>query len=68
MLEFRCADSGTVCGRVLQAFTRDELTRQVAEHLSREHRVKNPTRTIMSYMTGLATTVEEPAGNGKETR
>jgi predicted small metal-binding protein len=67
MLQIRCADAGTICPGVVSALTREELHRQLADHLSREHGVRTPTRTIMNYMTGLARTVEEPAlaGTGK---
>jgi predicted small metal-binding protein len=68
MLQIRCADAGTVCPGVVQAFTREELHRQLANHLNREHRVRTPTQTIMHYMAGLAETVEEPAPAGKEKR
>ena len=61
MLAVRCADAGTACPAILQAFTPEELRKQVADHLNREHRVRTPTQTIMNYMTGLARTVEEPA-------
>ena len=67
MLQIRCADAGTVCPALVEAFTREELHRQLADHLNRVHGVRTPTRTIMSYMTGLARTVEQPApaGTGK---
>lgn len=68
MLEIRCADSGTICPGVLQAFTKDELHRQLATHLSREHHVKRPTRTIMNYMAGLAQTVDVPPRAGERSR
>lgn len=68
MLEIRCADAGTVCPAVVQAHTPDELHRQMAVHLSREHHVKRPTRTIMNYMTGLARAVEGPSPAGGEGR
>jgi predicted small metal-binding protein len=70
MLQIRCADAGTVCPSVVQALTGDELHRQMAAHLSREHHVKRPTRTIMNYMTSLTRTVEGPplAGEKEEGR
>lgn len=68
MVEFRCADSGTVCPTVLRAHTREELLRQVAAHLSQQHRVKTATQTIMNYFGGLAKTVAEPPSNGGRTR
>ena len=64
MLQIRCADAGTVCPGLVQALTREELHRQMAAHLSREHHVRRPTRTIMNYMTGLARTVEAPPPAG----
>ena len=67
MLQIRCADGGTVCPAVVQALTPEELHRQMAVHLSREHHVRRPTRTIMNYMTGLARTVDgPPPAGGKE--
>ena len=54
MMQLVCADAGTVCPAVLRAYSRDELVRQVADHLSREHRVRPPTKTILNYMAGLA--------------
>jgi Protein of unknown function (DUF1059). len=66
MLQIRCADAGTICPGVVEALTSDELGRQMAAHLSREHHVKRPTRTILNYMTGLARTVEVPPAEGKE--
>ncbi|MGH8991907.1 MAG: DUF1059 domain-containing protein [Acidimicrobiia bacterium] len=67
MLQIRCADAGTVCPAVVEAITGDELRRQMAAHLSGDHHVKRPTRTILNYMTGLARTVEVPApAGGKE--
>lgn len=68
MIEFRCADAGTVCRGVVRAHSREELLRQMADHLSQEHRVKSPTRTIMNYLAGLVRTVEEPARARAETR
>lgn len=59
MLGVRCAESGTFCPVVLTAFTKDELVRQLADHLNRDHRVRAPNRTIMNYMTGLAREVRE---------
>lgn len=54
MMQVVCADAGTVCPAVLSAHTRDELMRQVADHLSRDHRVRPPNKTILNYMAGLA--------------
>jgi predicted small metal-binding protein len=54
MMQIVCADAGTVCPAVLSAFTRDELMRQLADHLSRDHRVRAPNKTIMNYMASLA--------------
>ena len=54
MIEFRCADSGTVCPALLRSSSKEELERQVAEHFRRQHRVKTATETLMHYLTGLA--------------
>ena len=54
MVQLRCADGGTVCPVVLSAYTRDELMRHLADHLSRDHGIRQPTKTIMNYMAGLA--------------
>jgi predicted small metal-binding protein len=53
MMQLVCADTGTVCPAVLSAYTRDELMRQLANHLSRDHGVRAPTKTILNYMAGL---------------
>jgi len=68
MVEFRCADAGTVCPALLQASSQDELMRQVADHLKRDHRVKTPNRTILNYMGGLVRPAEEPASAGRRAR
>ncbi|HET9769681.1 MAG TPA: DUF1059 domain-containing protein [Acidimicrobiia bacterium] len=54
MMRLVCADAGTVCPAVLTAHTHDELMRQLADHLARDHGVRAPTRTILDYMAGLA--------------
>jgi predicted small metal-binding protein len=54
MMHIVCADAGTVCPVVLNAYTRDELMRHLADHLSRDHGVRAPTKTILNYMAGLA--------------
>jgi predicted small metal-binding protein len=53
MIEFRCADSGTVCPALLTGSSEVELERQIAEHFRRQHRVKVATETLMSYLAGL---------------
>ena len=53
MMQLVCADTGTVCPVVLSAYTRDELMRQLADHLSRDHRVRAPNKTILNYMASL---------------
>ena len=54
MMQLVCADAGTVCPAVLSAHTRDELMRQLADHLRRDHSVRAPNKTILSYMASLA--------------
>ena len=54
MMQLRCADAGTVCPAVLSAYSHDELMRQLAHHLSRDHGVPAPTKTLLNYMAGLA--------------
>jgi len=54
MVHVVCADSGTVCPVVLSAHTHDELTRRLADHLKRDHRVRAPNATILNYMASLA--------------
>lgn len=54
MMQLVCADAGTVCPSVLSAHTRDELVRRLADHLSRDHGVRAPTKTILNYMASLA--------------
>lgn len=53
MLQIMCADSGTICPAVLSAHTHDELMRQLADHLKRDHRVRVPNATILGYMASL---------------
>jgi predicted small metal-binding protein len=68
MIQFRCADSGTVCPALLRASSKEDLERAVAEHFRRLHHVKTPTETLMSYLAALAKPVagaapaEEKAG------
>jgi predicted small metal-binding protein len=54
MMQLVCAEAGTVCPVVLRAYTREELMRQLADHLGRDHGVRGPTKTILNYMAGLA--------------
>jgi len=54
MLQIICADSGTICPAVLSAHTQEELRRRLADHLKRDHRVRQPNATIMGYMASLA--------------
>jgi predicted small metal-binding protein len=54
MMQLVCADAGTVCPAVLSAHSRDELMRQLAHHLSRDHAVPAPTKTLLDYMASLA--------------
>jgi predicted small metal-binding protein len=54
MMQLVCADAGTVCPAVLSAHTRDEMMRQLADHLRRDHNVRAPNKTIMNYMASLA--------------
>lgn len=53
-MQLVCADAGTVCPAVLSAHGRDELVRQLAHHLSRDHGVRGPNKTILNYMASLA--------------
>lgn len=61
MMQLVCADAGMVCPVVLNAYSRDELVRQLADHLSRDHGVRPPTKTILNYMAGLASEGVETA-------
>ncbi len=54
MMQFRCADAGTVCPAVLSASSSEDLDRHVADHFRRLHHVKTPTETLMSYLASLA--------------
>jgi predicted small metal-binding protein len=54
MLQIVCADSGTTCPTVLSAHSQEELRRRLADHLKRDHRVRVPNATILSYMASLA--------------
>jgi predicted small metal-binding protein len=54
MKQLVCADAGTVCPAVISAHTSEELRRRLADHLSRDHKVRAPSQTILNYMAGLA--------------
>lgn len=54
MMQLVCADAGTVCPAVLSALSQDELVRQLAYHLRRDHGVREPNKTILNYMAALA--------------
>jgi len=54
MKQLVCADAGTVCPVVLSAHTSEELRRRLADHLSRDHKVRAPNQTILNYMASLA--------------
>lgn len=50
MPEVRCADVGAdTCKGHFKAGTKDELARQVADHLHKVHEVKAPTQTFLTY-------------------
>ncbi|MQA13927.1 MAG: DUF1059 domain-containing protein [Pseudonocardiaceae bacterium] len=57
MQEFHC--DSPACASHLTASTKDELMRQVEQHVKDVHNVDNPTQTILSY---LASTVRDEAG------
>jgi predicted small metal-binding protein len=63
MIQFRCADAGTVCPAVFRASSSEDMERHVAEHFRRLHHVKTPTETLMSY---LATLAKPVAGRAEE--
>lgn len=54
MPEFSCQDVGAACKATFSAPSQEELLRQVAEHLTRKHRVKTPTQTIMNLVAKTA--------------
>lgn len=56
MHEFSCKRAGAACNAQLTAPGRDELMRQVSDHLTQVHHVQRPTKSILSY---LATTVQQ---------
>lgn len=49
MLEFRCADVGAVCRRVVRARTREDLLRELARHAAEEHGVARLNQTLINY-------------------
>jgi predicted small metal-binding protein len=50
-----CEAAGAApCGAKLSASSKDELMRQVADHLQKKHKVKTVTQTLMNYMSSLA--------------
>ena len=55
MYEHRCTNVGAAsCKGVFRAETMDALLELVAEHARRDHNVKAPTATIMSYVAKMA--------------
>jgi predicted small metal-binding protein len=47
-------DAGASCSGHFSAGSREELLRQVADHLQRKHKVKNVTQTILNLVDKLA--------------
>jgi len=56
MMEFRCVDAGASCNGHFKAASREELRRQVAEHLVKKHKIKSETQTIMNLVDKLIVT------------
>jgi predicted small metal-binding protein len=50
MPQFRCVDVGADCKGHFVAATKEDLIRQVSEHLQEVHAVKMPTETLLKYI------------------
>lgn len=48
-MEFRCSDVGAACGGQATATTKDDLVRQIKQHLREVHNVE-PNETLVSYL------------------
>lgn len=54
MPQFCCLDAGAACRATFSASSKEELLRQVSEHLMKKHAVKTPTQTILNLVASLA--------------
>jgi predicted small metal-binding protein len=61
MEEFRCTDVGAACGGRVTATNKDDLERQMRQHLREVHHVE-PNETILTY---LATAVRHEGGGSR---
>ncbi|MGH3796893.1 MAG: DUF1059 domain-containing protein [Pseudonocardiaceae bacterium] len=55
MHQFQCGHEE--CGRQLTASNKDDLMRQVAQHLKEAHNVDRVTETLMRYLETMCVTV-----------
>ena len=59
MPEFQCGSP--VCHSRFTAPTKDELMRQVAEHVRTKHDIPVPTKSILGYLEATAVTDDTPS-------
>ncbi len=59
MYEFQCGSP--VCHSRLSASSKDELMREVTEHVRSAHHIPVPTKSIMGYLEATAVTEVAPA-------
>jgi predicted small metal-binding protein len=62
MYEFGCASP--VCQTRLTSDDKDELMREVAEHVRTAHRIKVPTTSILDYLESTGVTEVAPTRSG----
>ena len=50
MPQFRCVDVGADCKGHFVAANKEDLIRQVSEHLQKTHKVALPSQTLLNYI------------------
>lgn len=55
MPQFKCVDVGAECKGHFSAESTEDLLKVVTEHLQTVHKIKMPTRTILSYVAKSST-------------
>jgi predicted small metal-binding protein len=63
MYEFECGSP--VCNHRLTSSSKDELMREVAEHVRRTHGIAVPPKSILSYLDETAVTETSPTPKGR---
>jgi predicted small metal-binding protein len=62
MYEFQCGSP--VCHSQFKAGDKEELKRQMAEHVRTAHRIPAPTASILDYLVATAVTETTPGRTG----